>query len=72
MEHLYIIADTDSCNSFSQSVCETCPLAKMKKRADGTYTSCADAVGFKRTGDGSYSRAAVSAIIDKLIEVEQR
>jgi hypothetical protein len=30
--------------------------------------SCADAVGFQHDGDGSYARAAVSAIIDAIIE----
>lgn len=68
MEHLYIIADTDSCDSLSQEICKTCPLAKLKKRDDGSYMSCADAVGFKHDKDGSYAKAALSAIIEIIIK----
>jgi hypothetical protein len=71
MEHLYIIADTDSCDTLPFSICEKCPLAKFKKRDDGSYTNCADAVGFKSRGDKSYSKAAVVAIIDSLVEVDE-
>lgn len=71
MEHLYIIADTDSCDGISPTVCGACPLAKMKKRADGSYTSCADAVGFKKPGDGTYAKAAVSAILEIVIEAKE-
>ena len=70
MEHLYIIADTDSCDSFSTSVCMTCPLAKLKKRPDGSWASCVSAVGFKTMGDGTYSKAALDLIIENLLTSE--
>lgn len=67
MEHLYIIADTDSCDSLDSIVCASCPLAKLKRRADGSFMSCSDAVGFTKRGDGSYSKAATIAIIEHII-----
>jgi hypothetical protein len=66
MKHLYIIADTDSCDTLSTDVCLICPLAKLRKKPDGSYMSCADAVGFKMPMDGTYKSAA----IDQLIEIE--
>jgi tRNA(His) 5'-end guanylyltransferase len=68
MEHLYIIADTDSCDSLDLSVCKTCPLAKLKLRSDGkSYESCAAAVGFKKDKDGTYAKAAVTALLELII-----
>jgi hypothetical protein len=67
MKHLYIIADTDSCDSFNPRVCDTCPLAKLKTRSDGSYMSCADAVGYKKPKDGSYAKAALDLIIENVI-----
>ena len=67
MEHLYIIADTDSCDQCRPDLCEVCPLAKLKKRSDGSYMSCIAAVGYKSPGDGTYAKAAALQILELMI-----
>jgi hypothetical protein len=71
MEHLYIIAETDSCDKLDPSVCLFCPLAKQKLKADGSYASCADAVNFRYEGDGSYAKAAATEILHQIIKGEE-
>ena len=67
MKHLYIIADTDSCSTFDSSICSTCPLAKLKKREDGSYMSCIEAVGFTKEKDGSYAKAALDFLLQEIL-----
>jgi len=68
MDHLYIIAETDSCDTLDLKVCADCPLAKLRTKADGSFSSCADAVNFKHEGDGSYAKAAASAILHLILK----
>lgn len=71
MDHLYIIAETDSCDSLDTSVCQSCPLAKLRVKIDGSYASCADAVSFKYEGDGSYAKAAATEILHLILKGDQ-
>lgn len=42
-----MIENGGDCKSFAvdESVCANCPMSKLKKRPDGSYYSCLDALG---------------------------
>lgn len=68
-----IIESQGSCTQWaSKSVCEKCPLSKLKKKEDGTYLSCVEALGVQEMteeqADARYKEVASRILLDEALD----
>ena len=69
-----IIAQEGSCTGWaSRDICTSCPMSRLKKKIDGTFYSCieaigADAVDTEKEQDDLYKDAASRLLFDMSIE----
>jgi hypothetical protein len=71
IEILQKIADTGECELLDGNPCSICPLARLKKRPDGTgWLSCFEAIAAPDFQDikNRYKKAAESVLIEIAIE----
>lgn len=74
MDILKKIVDSEgSCTLWAKpSVCKLCPLSKLKKKSNGSYLSCVEALGVQdlteEAADAKYKEAASRILIDKAID----
>jgi len=61
-----------NCNWSNSDTCLSCPMSKLKKRSDGTYLSCYDALGGDKLLpdqlDAEYVDKASKLLADLLVE----
>lgn len=67
-----IIDENGNCCWSNPSICEQCPLSKLKKRPDGTYASCVEAVKIdghtEEEADQRYKEIATRLLLDLNVE----
>jgi hypothetical protein len=68
-----IIENEGSCTQWaSPSVCRQCPLSKLRKKEDGTYLSCVEALGVdnmtEEEADARYKEVASRILLDEAID----
>lgn len=68
-----IIENEGSCTMWaSPSVCEQCPLSKLRKKDDGTYLSCVEALGVQdmteEQADAKYKEVASRILLDEAVD----
>lgn len=68
-----IIENDGSCTQWaSPSVCKQCPLSKLRKKDDGTYLSCVEALGIEEMteeqADARYKEVAERLLLDEAID----
>ena len=68
-----IVESEGSCTLWAKpSICKQCPLSKLKKKADGSYLSCVEALGVQdlteEQADAKYKEVASRILIDKAID----
>lgn len=74
MDILKKIVDSEgSCTLWAKpSVCKLCPLSKLKKKSNGSYLSCVEALGVQdlteEAADAKYKEAASRILIDEAID----
>lgn len=74
MDILKKLVDSDgSCNLWAKpSVCQHCPLSKLKKKPNGEYLSCIEALGAQELteeeADAKYKEVASRIMIDQTID----
>lgn len=68
-----IIENDGSCTQWANpSICEQCPLSKLRKKEDGTYLSCVEALGIEdlteEEADAKYKDVASRLLLDETID----
>ncbi len=68
-----IIESEGSCTQWATSaICKQCPLSKLRKKADGTYLSCVEALGVEdmteEQADAKYKEVASRILLDETID----
>jgi hypothetical protein len=68
-----IVEEDGSCTKWaSPSVCAECPLSKLKKKPDGSYLSCVEALGAQdmteEEADAKYKEVAERLLLDEAID----
>lgn len=68
-----IIQNDGSCTQWaSPAVCKQCPLSQLRKKEDGTYLSCVEALGIQdmteEEADARYKEVASRILLDEAIE----
>ena len=68
-----IIENDGSCTQWaSPSVCKQCPLSKLRKKEDGTYLSCVEALGVQdmteEQADARYKEVASRILLDEAVD----
>lgn len=68
-----IIQNEGSCTLWANStVCENCPLSKLRKKPDGTYLSCVEALNVQNLteeqADAVYKEVASRLLLDETID----
>jgi hypothetical protein len=68
-----IIQSEGSCTQWANvSVCKQCPLSRLRKKEDGTYFSCVEALGIQdmteEDADARYKEVASRILLDEAIE----
>lgn len=68
-----IIESDGSCTSWAnKDVCAQCPLSKLRKKEDGTYLSCIEALGAQdmteEEADARYKEVASRILLDEAID----
>ena len=68
-----IIEAEGSCTQWaSPTVCSQCPLSKLRKKEDGTYLSCVEALGVQdmteEEADAKYKEVASRILLDEAID----
>jgi len=67
-----IIDKEGNCCWSNPTICEQCPLSKLKKRKDGTYKSCAEVVRIdgetEDDADARYKDIAMRLLLDISVE----
>ena len=68
-----IIENDGSCTNWaSPTVCKQCPLSKLRKKEDGTYLSCVEALNIKdmseEEADARYKEVASRILLDEAID----
>lgn len=68
-----IIESEGSCTQWASStVCKNCPLSKLRKKEDGTYLSCVEALGIEdmteEQADAKYKEVASRLLLDETID----
>lgn len=63
-----IILNDGSCSAPHKTNCKICPLSKLKRRADGSYMNCIEAIGVdglsEPEADKKYLEKAKSTLLD--------
>lgn len=67
-----IIEEGGNCCWSKPNICAACPLGKLKKKSDGTWMSCVEAVGIEdlseEEADAKYLEIASRILVDESIE----
>lgn len=68
-----IVESDGSCTSWAKpSICSKCPLSKLKKKSNGSYLSCIEALGVQELteveADAKYKEVATRILIDKEVD----
>lgn len=68
-----IIENEGSCTQWASSeICSLCPLSKLRKKEDGTYLSCIEALGAQdmteEEADSRYKEVASRMLLDEAID----
>lgn len=68
-----IIENDGSCTQWAgPEVCRQCPLAKLRKKDDGTYLSCIEALGVQEMteeeADARYKEVASRILLDETVD----
>jgi hypothetical protein len=73
-----IISEEGSCDWIQKykrkAICSKCPLSKLKRRPDGQYLCCMEALGItvseelRKKADHIYKRTAESLLFDMIVE----
>jgi hypothetical protein len=68
-----IIENDGSCTKWATpSICELCPLSKLKKREDGRFLSCIEALNVQdmseEEADAKYKEVAGRMLLDEAID----
>lgn len=68
-----IIESDGSCTQWAnKDVCKQCPLSKLRKKEDGTYLSCIEALGAQdmteEEADARYKEVASRILLDEAID----
>ena len=74
MKILEKIIDSDGSCTFwaGPDICERCPMAKLRKKKDGTYLSCIEALRVQdmteEEADARYKEVATRLLLDETID----
>jgi hypothetical protein len=74
MDILKKIVDSEgSCTLWAKpSICKSCPLSKLKKKSNGSFLSCVEALGVEdlseEQADAKYKEVASRILIDKAVD----
>lgn len=67
-----IVAEDGSCTWSCESICQQCPLSKVRLKDDGNYYSCIEALGVQdlteEEADKKYKEVAERLLLDETIE----
>lgn len=68
-----IIAEDGSCTQWaSPTICKQCPLSQLRKKEDGTFLSCVEALGIEdmteEQADARYKEVAERLLLDEAID----
>jgi len=68
-----IIESNGSCTQWAcPSICAQCPMSKLKKKEDGHYLTCIEALGVQdmseEQADARYKEIATRLLLDEAIE----
>jgi hypothetical protein len=68
-----IVENDGSCTHWAgPEVCKQCPLSKLRKKPDGTYLSCVEALGVEdmteEEADSRYKEVASRLLLDEAID----
>ena len=67
-----IIQEEGNCCWSKQSICQRCPLSKLKTKADGSYMSCIEAIGIQdlseEDADAKYKEIAIRLLMDATVD----
>ena len=68
-----IISSDGSCTQWAnQTVCKQCPLSRLRKKEDGTYYSCVEALRAEdmteEQADARYKEVASRILVDEAID----
>ena len=68
-----IIADEGHCGVWAKpSVCQLCPISKLRQRSDGSFLSCIEALGIQdlseEKADAIYKEVALRLKLNKAID----
>jgi len=68
-----IIQSEGSCTQWaSKAVCQQCPLSRLRKKEDGSYLSCVEALGVtemtEEQADARYKEVASRILLDEAID----
>lgn len=67
-----IVNEEGNCSWANSRVCAACPMSKLKKRPNGDYYSCVEAVGVnnmtEEEADAKYKEIAIRLLTDEAIE----
>jgi hypothetical protein len=68
-----IIENDGSCTMWAnETICSRCPLSKLKKKPNGTYYSCVEALGIQEMSeeeaDAKYKEVASRILLDEAID----
>lgn len=68
-----IVESDGSCTQWAnKSMCTLCPLSKLKKKDDGTYLSCVEALGVdgmsEEQADARYKEVASRMLLDETLD----
>lgn len=68
-----IIENEGSCTHWATAdICKRCPLSKLRKKEDGTYFSCVEALGVQdmteEQADARYKEVASRVLLDETID----
>lgn len=68
-----IVESEGSCTLWARpSICSKCPLSKLKKKPDGSFLSCVEALGIQdlseEEADARYKEIASRILIDKTVD----
>jgi hypothetical protein len=67
-----IVEEEGNCCWSKPSICEQCPLSKLKVKPDGSYISCIEALGVQdmteEQADARYKEVATRLLLDDAID----
>lgn len=67
-----IIQEEGNCCWSKKSICQKCPMSRLKQKSDGTYYSCAESIGIEflteEEADAKYKTVAEQLLLNKAIE----